>query len=105
VAQLRRDVSLGPNRAGREEENKGGTRGYTPGPRVERAALGVRVDVRRHLDARRERAALAVLLPPRVVGAVHGALVVAGRHLAVLGLAAGAVILGSPSVLLHVIAY
>lgn len=55
--------------------------------------LSIRVDVRSESDAGREAALLSVLLPPGVVAAIDGADVVGGGGLAVVGLAAGAVIL------------
>ena len=64
-----------------------------PGPRVQRAAGGVRVEVRREGDAGGEAAVLAVLPPPDVVGGRDGADVVVGGELAVLGLPAGGIVL------------
>lgn len=66
---------------------------YVPRPRIERAALGVRVNVRREGHARRKGAPLSILLPPSVVVGVDGAQVTARRHLAILRLPASGVVL------------
>jgi hypothetical protein len=64
-----------------------------PSPRIQRPARGVGIDVRDDLDARRERALAAVLLPPDVVVRRDGALVVSGGRVAVLRVGAGRVVL------------
>jgi hypothetical protein len=65
-----------------------------PSPRIQRPARGVGIDVRDDLDARREGALAAVLLPPDVVVRRDGALVVCGGGVAVLRVGAGRVVLG-----------
>ncbi len=54
--------------------------------------------MRRNCNARREGTVLAILFPPRVTATIDGTLVIAGGHLAVLGLSTGGVILFSSKI-------
>ncbi len=67
--------------------------GNIPGPRVQRVASGTGVEVGGDSNTSGERAVVVVLLPPDVVVGGHRAEVVGTGVLAVLGRAAGRVVL------------
>jgi hypothetical protein len=94
VTRLSPSISPGGRGNWKEKGNEKGKEGNDiPSPRVKRPARSIRVNVRNDVDARRERALAAVLLPPDVVVRGHSALVVRGRLFAVLRVGAGRVVL------------